>query len=325
MRPETLIRRLALECGFDLCGIASLASPPESLQGLDAWLEQGHHAGMEWMRRQKERRLDPTKVLSNAHSFICLGLVYNTSKPLSTDVFPLAGRRPTTPAGSESRGWISRYAWGTDYHRIFETRLAELSRAIRLNLDASATFLPFCDAGPIAEKAWAARSGLGWQGKHTNLIHREKGSWFFLGELLTDLELEPDEPEPDRCGACTRCLDACPTKALVRPYVLDARLCLSYRTIEHRGDFPEAWSGESTPNVFGCDICQDVCPWNRRRLPGSVAEFEPREGLFAPDLQALSRITEDELSGPLHDSPLKRAKAAGLRRNAAAALNRPRA
>ena len=319
MSPEDKIKQLAEEAGFQLCGIASMAQAPTGLTNLTGWLAQGRHAGMAWMERQAEKRLDPTKILPSAKSLICVGLVYNTAHPYSTDVFPMNGRTQTRPAGTEGKGWISRYAWGDDYHSLMEQKLADFERMVKAELDDDAEYRSYSDTGPISEKEWAAASGIGWKGKHTNLISAEHGSWFFLGEILTSLELEPDAPARDLCGNCTRCIDACPTIAITAPYELDARRCLSYLSIEHKGPVPDEFASAFGANVYGCDICQDVCPWNGKRVLGHDPAFEPRPGLYLPDLAELAAMDETAFSERFKGSAMKRTKHAGLQRNVALA------
>ncbi|HTA16389.1 MAG TPA: tRNA epoxyqueuosine(34) reductase QueG [bacterium] len=325
MDPEEKIKRLAYEAGFELCGIASLASPPEALKELKTWLALGRQADMAWMERQAEKRLDPGKVLSGARSLICVGLIYNTGRPYSTDVFPMEGRTQTRPEGSESKGWIARYAWGEDYHSVMARKLAVLEHGLRTEIDGLAGYRSYCDTGPVSEKVWAAAAGLGWQGKNTNLINRKVGSWFFLAEILSTLDLAPDPPALDHCGTCTRCLDACPTQAFPKAYELDAGRCLSYLTIEKRGELPQELLESVGANVYGCDICQDVCPWNHTRVLGREAAFEARPGLMAPDLAELETMDDAAFAARFKDSAIKRTKAAGLRRNAAVARSGPAA
>lgn len=322
MSPEDKIKQLAREAGFELCGIASLSSPPERLASIGPWLAKGRHAEMAWMERQAEKRLDPSKVLAGARSLICVGLLYNTDQAYSTDLFPMRGMEQTQPADREGSGWISRYAWGEDYHRVMQRKLADLEQGLREEIDGQAAYRAYCDTGPISEKAWAAAAGLGWQGKNTNLINRDLGSWLFLGEILTSLELSPDPPALDHCGTCTRCLDACPTQAFPKAYELDAARCISYLTIEKRGDLPPDLSEKLGSNVYGCDICQDVCPWNHGRVLGHEAAFDPRPGLVNPDLAILEGLSDQAFSDRFKDSAIRRTKAAGLRRNAALAARK---
>jgi epoxyqueuosine reductase len=321
LNPEQKVKQLAREAGFDLCGVASLSQPPERLGALIPWLERGQHGSMAWLERQAEKRLDPAKILPGARSLISVGLVYNTAHPYSTDLFPLDGRRQTRPASMEGRAWVSRYAWGDDYHDVMQAKLAGFERALREQLDAQAGFRSYSDTGPISEKAWAAAAGLGWQGKHTNVINRELGSWFFLGEVLSTLDLQPDAPAADHCGSCTRCLDACPTQALT-PYQLDATRCLSYLSIEVKGELPAHLGGVLGANVYGCDICQDVCPWNGKRVLGHEPAFEPRPGLLAPRLDWVDQLGDIEFSEAFRHSAMKRTKRSGLQRNSR--LSRPK-
>jgi epoxyqueuosine reductase len=300
---EELAKRLALEAGFDLAGIASLATPPPNLDKLDAWLQAGYHASMIWLSRQRDKRLDPTQLLPGAKSMLCVGLLYNTDHPYSID-------EPEQPH-------ISRYAWGDDYHQIMDTKLAALESALKQAFGSGLQTRRYCDTGPVSEKAWAAAAGLGWVGKHSNLINREVGSWIFLGEVLLNLDLQPDPPAPDLCGTCTRCLEACPTQAFPQPGVLDANKCLSYLTIEHRGPIPPAYHAALGLNLYGCDICQEVCPWNRSRLIGPhSAPFEPRPGLQPVDLERLESLDDAGFSAFFKGSAMKRAKRSGLQRNA---------
>ena len=322
MAAEALVKQAALEAGFELCGIASLGSPPAHLQALVPWLEKGLHGSMAWMERQADKRLDPAKIMPGAKSLICVGLVYNTDHPYSTDLFPLHGRTQTRGAGAEDRAWISRYAWGEDYHRVMERKLAALQKALEL-AHPQARFRAYADTGPISEKAWAAAAGLGWQGKHTNVINQDLGSWFFLGELLTDLDLPADPPARDLCGTCTRCLDACPTQAFTQAYELDATRCLSYLSIELKGAVPAEFHAAFGANAYGCDICQDVCPWNRGRIVGHEGAFEPGPGLMGPRLDDLENLDDAGFAERFRGSAIRRTKAAGLRRNVALARPTP--
>jgi epoxyqueuosine reductase len=319
VRPEDKIKRLALEAGFELCGIASADAAPPALKDLQTWLAQGRHADMAWMERQAEKRLDPGKVLPGTRSLICVGLVYNTDHPYSTDAFPMDGRTQTRGPEARDKGWVARYAWGEDYHAVMARKLAALEKALRAEIDAHASYRAYCDTGPVSEKVWAAAAGLGWQGKNTNLINAKLGSWFFLGEILSSLALEPDPPALNHCGNCTRCLDACPTQAFPRAYELDAGRCLSYLTIEKKGELPQDLRAALGANVYGCDICQDVCPWNGKRVLGRETAFEPRPGLVAPSLDELGSLDEEGFAARFKDSAVRRTKASGLRRNVEAA------
>jgi len=271
MALSLLVKQKALEAGFDMAGIAPL-SVWKDLDFARRWVEQGYGGEMHYL--QNPKRDDPRQVLPSAQSVVCVGLIYNAPLPYSTEIVNGSPTSCTLPAGkdqsqlegdgrdSSPRGWISRYAWGQDYHEILRSKLEELRKAIE-NVAPGVETRVYVDTGPVVERAFARYSGIGWMGKNTCLINQAKGSWFFLGVVLTSLRLEPDLPAPDRCGSCTRCLDACPTGALVKPYVMDASRCIAYFTIELKGSIPEEHRPAIGLNVFGCDICQDVCPWNR--------------------------------------------------------------
>lgn len=270
MGLASTIKQRALEVGFDLAGIA----PPSALQDLEflpRWVRKGYGGEMHYLA--DPRRDDPRKVLSSVKSVICVGLVYNTPHPYSTNVQGCsAGERTSTVHHAttrdvRSRAWVSRYAWGIDYHHVMRRKLEQLRTTVE-KLAAGVETRVYVDTGPIVERAFARLSGIGWMGKNTCLINERKGSWFFLGVILTNLELAPDLPAPDRCGSCTRCLEACPTGALVEPYVMDASRCIAYFNIELKDVIPEQFRTAIGSNVFGCDICQDVCPWNSRPLSG---------------------------------------------------------
>ena len=269
MLPANTIKQRALEVGFDLVGIA----PPSALKDLEflpQWLKKGYGGEMRYLA--DPRREDPRRILPSVKSILCVGLIYNTPYPYSTDITDLASGERDLPFRSSDgrsdvrpRAWISRYAWGKDYHKVMRKKLEQLRANLRQAASGVETRV-YVDTGPIMERAFARLSGIGWMGKNTCLINEQKGSWFFLGVILTNLELELDLPAPDRCGSCTRCLEACPTGALVEPYVMDASRCISYFNIELRGAIPEEFRTAMGRNVFGCDICQDVCPWNSRPL-----------------------------------------------------------
>ena len=269
MSLASTIKQHALEVGFDLAGIAPPAAVKD-LEFLPQWLQKGFGGEMRYLA--DPRREDPRRVLPSVESVICVGLVYNTPYAYSTDITKssevdnapsfcdaAAGKEPT-------RAWISRYAWGKDYHDVMRDKLEQLRKAVE-KLAPEAETRVYVDTGPVVERAFARLSGIGWMGKNTCLINAQKGSWFFLGVILTDLKLEFDLPAPDRCGSCTRCLEACPTGALIEPYVMDASRCISYFNIELKGTIPEKFRTAIGRNIFGCDICQDVCPWNSRPLP----------------------------------------------------------
>ncbi len=242
-----------------------------------------------------------------ARSVIVLAMNYYT---------PFAHGSEGTPAK------ISRYAWGKDYHTVMADRLERLWTWMQEEF-SGVEGRWYVDTGPVMEKAWAQRAGIGWPGKHTNIISRECGSWIFLGVIISSLEPGPDTPAVDRCGTCTRCIDACPTAAIVEPYVLDAGRCIAYLTIEHRGPIDPDLSGQMDGWIFGCDVCQDVCPWNHKRAAVSpLSEFEPREGFLHPDVEEWGKMTPGEFAGRFAGSPVVRAKHAGLTRNLALAGGR---
>jgi len=298
-------KEIALEAGFDLAGIARADHPPD-LSFFAEWAARGYGGEMAYLTSQVAKRSDLRTAFPWARSVLCVGLQYDTPHPYSTTAPP-------------EKGWISRYAWGDDYHDVLKALLETV--AARLQAEAGPfEARAYVDTGPVAEKAWAAAAGLGAWGRNGCLLHPEHGSWFFLGELVTDLELPADAPRPDLCGTCTACLEACPTGALVAPYVLDATRCISYLTIEVKGEIPEDRRAGLGRHVFGCDICQDVCPWNRRRRHHGAAAFEPRAGAVAPDLEALAGLDEAAFPERFRRSPVKRAKRRGLLRNVAVAL-----
>jgi epoxyqueuosine reductase len=298
-------RALARDEGFDLVGVARADAPPD-LAFFAEWVARGHAGEMAYLTSQVARRSGLHAAFPWARSLVCVGLQYDTPHPYST-------------AAPPDRGWISRYAWGEDYHDVMKAMLERVLGRLRAEAGPFEARV-YVDTGPIAEKAWAAAAGLGSWGKNGCLLHPEHGSWFFLGEIVTDLDLPADDPRPDLCGSCTACLEACPTGALVAPYVLDATRCISYLTIEVKGKVPEERREGVGRHVFGCDVCQDVCPWNRRRRHRGMPAFEPRPGAEAPDLAELAALDEDAFRRRFRGSPVKRAKRRGLLRNVALAL-----
>jgi epoxyqueuosine reductase len=270
------------------------------------------------------RRQSPQSVLPGSKSVIVCAINYNTPQPHFMGVHP-----DNSPEASPG-GWISRYAWGTDYHEILGAKLESFVSAMRTQFAEPFDAKWYVDTGPIHERAAAHHAGLGWLAKNTLLINPEIGSWIFLSVILTSLDLAPsigvaEVPPPDLCGQCTLCIDACPTDAIVEPYVLDARRCISYLTIELRGAIPEELRAPMGRHVFGCDICQDVCPWNRQAPTTFETSFAPRDGFLAPDLEWLVSLTEEEYRKVFHGSPVKRTKWRGLIRNACIALGNSRA
>jgi epoxyqueuosine reductase len=318
------VKARALELGFDLCGIAPVGAFPE-LKFLADWLARGYAGEMHYLARNADRRADVRAVLPTARSVIVTATNYNTARPYSTQE-----RDP-------SRAQISRYAWGDDYHDVIRQRLDALVEWMRAehaietsigdgsNGSASGHLEPFearayVDTGPVQERVYAQYAGIGWIGKNTCVISGKRGSWLFLSEIICSLPLQADPPATDHCGTCTRCLEACPTGAIVEPWVLDSRRCLSYLTIELKGELPEADRASLGTHVYGCDICQDVCPWNRAPLLTEDFAWQPRPGLDRSTLAALWELSDDQLRALLKGSPMKRAGVKRLRRNLAIAI-----
>ncbi len=298
------IRERAFELGFHKVGIVPAAPLSDERARLEEWLRRGYHGEMNWMARDPERRTDPRLVMPDARSVVVVALNYFT---------------PHEHSGDPATGKISRYAWGDDYHDVVGGKLKELLAWIKAECPA-AEGKACVDIQPLMDKAWAVRAGLGWIGKHTNLITREYGSWVFLGELLVNLELDYDtDVSEDHCGTCTLCIEACPTGAITEPYVVDSNRCISYATIELRApDLPPEVGDKLDGWLYGCDICQDVCPWNRFEQPTTEPRFEPREGHVSADLAALLELTPDAYAARFRRTAIKRAKLAGLQRNARA-------
>jgi epoxyqueuosine reductase len=349
VNPDTVwIEAGAKRLGFDLCGVVRAAKFPE-LARTEEWLERGFAGEMRYL--SDPRRRNAESVLPGIRSVIVCALNYNTAFPRSTEVRNCRNDQ-------EPRGWISRYAWGVDYHEVLDEKLGELARSLRERFAGPFETRVYADTGPVQERIFAKYAGLGWLGKNTLLLNQRLGSWFFLGAILTTLDLSPSLeegalPAPDLCGSCRRCIDACPTDAFVEPYVMDARRCISYLTIELRGAIPDEFREPLGTNVFGCDICQDVCPWNRRAPVSFGEEFQPRhflqelarpmtaereasevrsvqerqepaptprQSLFWPHLETLASMDEKEFRQVFRGSPVKRTKWRGLVRNACIAL-----
>jgi epoxyqueuosine reductase len=342
---KSWLQEAARELGFDLCGIAPAELDERNRQQYLSWLEQGFHGELGYMKRFERQEL--RALLPSVRSVICVAMNYNAPYPLSTE--------RTDPA----RGWIARYAWGDDYHEVLRARLEILVEQLRTRAGEGLEAKIYVDTGPLLERAMAWAAGLGWIAKNTCLINEGIGSWFFLGEILTNLELEPGFPAPDRCGTCTKCIEACPTGAITEPYVLDATSCISYYTIEVKGAIPESFRPQLGRHVFGCDICQDVCPWNRDAAVSLLPQFQPRrlelpnpsrdrEGgansppgqppvewplarargsdaadshtAFNPPLELLANLSEEEFQTVFRDSPVRRPKYRGFLRNVAIAM-----
>jgi epoxyqueuosine reductase len=300
------IRDKARAIGFDLCGVAPAESFPE-LSFLREWLDRGYAGSMGWMARSADRRADVRHVVPGARAVIVTGTLYNTDRPYSSELPPDVAR-------------ISRYAWGDDYHDVLKSRLDALLEWMRAESPDPFEARAYVDTGPVQERVYAQYAGLGWIGKNTCLINAEIGSWLFLGEIITTLALEPDTQALEQCGSCTRCLEACPTGALVESGVLDSNRCLSYLTIEHRDPIPDDRRPALGTHVYGCDICQEVCPYNQPAPHSMDPAWQPREGLDLPALVDLMRRPDDEWRTVLKGSPMRRAKVTGLRRNIEVAL-----
>ncbi|MBM3880265.1 MAG: tRNA epoxyqueuosine(34) reductase QueG [Verrucomicrobia bacterium] len=334
------LRQQALALGFDDCRFTSAAAPA-SARHFQHWLERGYHGHMAYLERQAPRRLDPQLVLPGARTLIALAASYyrpdspaaSHPRPASTVVpMPPADpnptstptsspfRLPTTSTPSPASGVVARYARFSDYHDVLGARLRELADLINRLAGPHHHSRAYVDTGPILERDLAERAGLGFIGKHTNLIHRHFGNWVLLAEILTTLDIEPDPPERNRCGNCTRCLVACPTQALVAPFQLDARRCISYLTIELKGPIPIELRPAIGSRIFGCDDCLAVCPWNRFAQEGRALREHHRDDLDAPSLIELLSLDEPAFRRAFAGTPLERAKRRGLRRNVCVAL-----
>jgi epoxyqueuosine reductase len=322
---STLVKNTAHQAGFELAGIAPVRDFPE-LNHFPDWIKAGHAGEMKYMEARNEaghlKRASLDSTAPWARSVIVCAINYNTTHPYSTQL------------NDSAHGWISRYAWSReDYHEAVMRRLRVIEDRLRHEVgprgpNALATSREtsalqtrcYVDTGPLVERVYAKYAGVGWIGKNTCILNQKPGSWLFLGVILTSLELAPDLPAPDRCGTCTRCIEACPTDALIAPYQLDSNKCISYLTIEKRGAIPEEMREGIGRHVFGCDICQDVCPWNRKAPATNAAEFQAREGLFNPALDWLAEISTEEFREKFRGSPIRRTKRTGLRRNAVIAM-----
>jgi epoxyqueuosine reductase len=300
MNLSALVKKYAMELGFSKVGITSAEPLQEEGVRLSRWLGRGFQASMHWMERDISKRTDPSNIVPRAKSIVCVAMNYYTPQQHSSDM---------------RHGKISRYAWGDDYHEIVGAKLEQLFEYIQ-------SLVPGChgkyyvDTGPVMEKALAVRAGIGWLGKNANVLTRELGSWIFLGEIILDREMEADEPAADLCGTCTACMDACPTGAIVEDRVIDSNRCISYLTIEHKGDLPENLTGTFDRWIYGCDICQDVCPWNSFAKETKENGFFPRVENTAPILEECAAMTHVEFSRRFAKSAIKRTKHEGLVRNA---------
>lgn len=295
------IKTKALELGFSKVGIAKADALTREADHLIEWLDRGYHASMQWMEKNQEKRTDPRNIVQNAQSVISVAINYYSSEVHSKEA---------------DAGKISRYAWGDDYHIHVIKRIEKLAQCIKQLVPQSENRY-YVDTGPMMDKVWASRAGLGWQGKHTNLITKEFGSWVFLGEIITTEKLDYDSSMEDFCGSCTACIDACPTDAISEPYIVDSNKCISYLTIEHRSEIAKELGKNFDQWIYGCDICQDVCPWNKFQQSTEHREFEPRIENINPSLQDLKNISQEEFSRRFKNSPIKRTKREGIIRNAA--------
>ncbi|MGE6219261.1 tRNA epoxyqueuosine(34) reductase QueG [Nubsella zeaxanthinifaciens] len=294
-----MIKQEALRLGFMSCGIAKADFLEKEAPRLEHWLKNNHHGEMAYMENHFDKRLDPRLLVDDAKSVVSLTLNYYT------------GQQQLDPQAPK----ISKYAYGTDYHHVIKEKLQELMAYIRENI-GEVSGRCFVDSAPVMDKAWAEKSGLGWRGKNSNLISKQVGSFFFLAELIIDLDLAYDNPFPtDHCGSCTRCIDACPTDAIVAPYVVDGSKCISYLTIELKNEIPAEFKGKMDNWMFGCDVCQDVCPWNRFSTPHQEQQFEPKENLLGLSTSEWTDLTEEVFRKVFKNSAVKRTKFSGLKRN----------
>lgn len=297
-RNTALIKSKALELGFMFCGVSKADFLEKEAKELDRWLKNGNHGKMSYMENHFDKRLDPRLLVDDAKSVVSLLLNYYPSEVQENDA----------PK-------ISKYAYGEDYHFVIKEKLKELLAFIQDEIGEVGGRI-FVDSAPVMDKAWAQKSGLGWVGKHTNIIHPKHGSFFFIAELILDLELEPDGPIKDYCGTCTKCIDACPTDAIIQPYVVDGSKCISYLTIELKDELlPSEFAGKMENWAFGCDICQDVCPWNRFSKPHNESRFNPHENLLKLNKADWEDLTQEVFQELFRKSAVKRTKFDGLKRN----------
>ncbi len=295
-----LIKTEAKRLGFLSCGISKAGFLEEHAPRLEKWLKQGMHGEMKYMENHFDKRLDPTKLVEGAKSVVSLLLNY----------YPEQNQKDT------SAPKISKYAYGTDYHFVIKDKLKQLLQFIQEEI-GEVNGRAFVDSAPVLDKAWAAKSGLGWMGKNTNLITQKVGSFYFIAELIIDLELQYDAPTTDHCGTCTACIDACPTQAIVEPYVVDGSKCISYFTIELKDNIPVSYKGKFDNWMFGCDVCQDVCPWNRFSKPHNEPAFNPHPDLLEMTKKDWEELTEETFKKVFKKSAVKRTKFSGLKRNIA--------
>jgi epoxyqueuosine reductase len=294
-----IVKSEAKRLGFDYCGISEAGFLEEEAPRLESWLKNNMHGEMSYMNNHFDMRLDPRKLVPGAKSVVSLLLNYYTEE---------TQRDPRAPK-------ISKYAYGEDYHFVIKDKLHEMLHTLEEKIGKSIGGRAFVDSAPVMDKAWAKKSGLGWIGKNANLINKKSGSFFFIAELILDVELEYDNPIGDYCGTCTRCIDACPTDAIVNPHVVDGSKCISYFTIELKSAIPESEKGKFQNYMFGCDICQDVCPWNRFSTPHNESRFKANQQLLNMTHEEWTEITEDVFREVFRKSAVKRTKFDGLKRN----------
>ena len=296
------VKAKALELGFDLCGIAPAADYPE-LKFFREWLDRGYAGEMAYLNRSADRRADVRHVIPSAKSVVVTATIYNTDRPYSTE------------SKNPAHAHVARYAWGDDYHDVIGKRMEQLLEWMRTASSEPFEARAYVDTGPVQERVYAQYAGIGWIGKNTCVINAEKGSWIFLAEIICSLPLDYDRPAFDQCGTCTLCIEACPTKAIVAPGVLDSNRCISYLTIEHRGDIPEGFHDAIGTHVYGCDVCQEVCPWNAVAPISEDPAWQPRRAWDGATVGDLASRQDDELRAAMRGSAMRRTKVAGLRRN----------
>ena len=308
MNLTAQIKAQAQKVGFEWVGITP-AEPSQMIGRYEQWLKDGYAGEMDYLERHLQLKRDPRELLPEAQSIIALAINYYTLDP------------PKSLADDPSRGQISRYAWGTDYHELIRSKLDRLAKFIQKTAEEAVKTRVYVDTAPVLEREYAQNAGIGWIAKNTNVINWRAGSWFFLAGILVSIKLETDTlPLRGSCGTCTRCIEACPTDAILAPNVLDSRLCISYLTIELKGSIPRALRPQMGNLIFGCDICQEVCTWNSKATPTKERGFYPRQGNLAPKLLSLINMTQEQFSQRFKNSPIKRAKRRGFLRNVVVAL-----
>lgn len=295
------VTKIAKDLGFDLVGFAEAKELKSETKRLSEWLNAGYQAGMDYMNRNIDKRKDVKKILSSAKSVISLGMNYFSPEKYSHD---------------ENKGKVSRYAWGKDYHLVIWEKLDRIIELLKVE-EPQFKAVSYVDTGPVMDKVWAVRGGLGWLGKHTNVINREFGSWFFIANIISNWEFDYSTQIEDLCGSCTACINACPTDAITKEYILDSNKCISYLTIENKDAIPQNFKDKFESWIFGCDICQDVCPWNIKFAKRTKHhEFYPVDNKKELDLDEVLNMTSNEFNQRFKESPVKRAKLSGLKRNA---------